>query len=81
MAAGVPAVASSAGSVPEVAGAAAVLVDPDDVDGWAAAITRLATDPDHRRAVVAAGDRHQARFTWRRAAADTLAVHDEVLGA
>jgi alpha-1,3-rhamnosyl/mannosyltransferase len=80
MAAGVPAVASSVGSLPEVAGAAAVLVDPEDVDGWAAAITRLATDPGHRAEVVKAGDRHQARFTWRRAAADTLAVHDEVLG-
>jgi glycosyltransferase involved in cell wall biosynthesis len=79
MAAGVPAVASSVGSVPEVTGDAAVLVGPDDVDGWAAAITELATDPERRAVVVEAGNRHQARFTWQRAAADTLAVHDEVL--
>jgi glycosyltransferase involved in cell wall biosynthesis len=79
MAAGVPAVASAVGSVPEVAGDAAVLVGPDDVDGWAAALTALATDDDHRRSLVARGDRHQARFTWRAAAEATLAVHDEVL--
>jgi glycosyltransferase involved in cell wall biosynthesis len=80
MAAGVPALVSAVGSVPEVAGAAAVLLDPDDADAWAAAITALATDEDHRAAVVARGDRHQARFTWRAAAEATLAVHDEVLG-
>jgi alpha-1,3-rhamnosyl/mannosyltransferase len=81
MASGVPAIASDAGSIPEVAGAAAVLVDPDDVDGWAGAITAIAEDPDHRAAVVAAGERHQDRFRWSRAALDTMAVHDEVLGA
>jgi glycosyltransferase involved in cell wall biosynthesis len=79
MAAGVPAVASAVGSVPEITGASAVLVAPDDVDGWAAAITAIATDPDRRAALVAAGDEHQARFTWRRAAEDTAAVHAEVL--
>ncbi len=81
MAAGVPAIASNAGSIPEVAGAAAVLVGPDDVDGWAAAITSVATDDDRRRALIAAGDRHQEVFRWSRAAAETMAVHDEVLRA
>jgi glycosyltransferase involved in cell wall biosynthesis len=79
MAAGVPAIASDAGSIPEVAGAAAVLVDPDDVDGWAAAITTVATDPDRRAQLVQAGDRHQERFRWGRAATETMAVHDQVL--
>jgi alpha-1,3-rhamnosyl/mannosyltransferase len=80
MAAGVPALASDVGSLPEVAGGAAVLLDPDDADGWAAAITAVAGDEDHRAALVAAGDRHQSRFTWTRTAQDTLAVHEEVLG-
>ena len=79
MAAGVPALASAVGSVPEVAGEAAVLLDPDDVEGWAAAIAALATDEAHRADLVARGARHQARFTWRAAAEATLAVHDEVL--
>jgi alpha-1,3-rhamnosyl/mannosyltransferase len=79
MAAGVPAVASAVGSVPEVTGDAAVLLDPGDVDGWAGAIAALATDGAHRADLVARGSRHQARFTWRAAAEATLAVHDEVL--
>ncbi len=79
MASGVPALASAAGSVPEVAGAAAVLLDPEDPDAWAAAITEVAADPERRFALVAAGLRHEAAFTWRRTAAATLAVHDEVL--
>jgi len=81
MAAGVPALASAVGSVPEVAGPAAVLLDPEDAEAWAAAITDVAADPDRRAALVTAGRAHQARFTWLRTAADTLAVHDEVLGA
>jgi glycosyltransferase involved in cell wall biosynthesis len=80
MAAGVPALASAVGSVPEVAGDAAVLVAPDDVDGWAAAITEVAGDPARRAALVDAGRRHQVQFTWRRTAEATMAVHDEVLG-
>jgi alpha-1,3-rhamnosyl/mannosyltransferase len=80
MAAGVPALASDAGSIPEVAGSAAVLVGPDDVDGWAAAITSSATDPDRRAALVAAGQERQDRFRWASSAAATMAVHDEVLG-
>lgn len=80
MAAGVPALVSATGSVPEIAGAAAVLLGPDDADGWAAAITAVAGDPDHRAELVAAGDAHQAAFTWRRCAAETAAVHREALG-
>ncbi len=81
MAAGVPAIASHAGSIPEVAGAAAVLVGPDDTDGWAAAITAVATDPDWRAGLIAAGDDHQSRFHWTHAARATRRVHDEILGA
>lgn len=80
MAAGVPAIASDAGSIPEVAGAAAVLVNPDDVDGWAAAITLVASDRDRHDALVQAGDLHQEQFRWARAASETMAIHDAVLG-
>lgn len=79
MAAGVPAIASDSGSIPEVAGDAAILIGPDDVDGWAAAISGLATNPQRRADMVAVGQRHQARFRWTTAARETLAVHDAVL--
>jgi glycosyltransferase involved in cell wall biosynthesis len=79
MAAGAPVVASAAGAIPEVVGSAALLVAPDDVDGWAAAIDELAADPDRRAEVAAAGLAHQAAFTWARTATETAAVHSEVL--
>jgi alpha-1,3-rhamnosyl/mannosyltransferase len=80
MAAGAPAVASAVGSVPEVVGDGAILVDPHDADAWAAAITTVTGDADARGALVAAGTARQARFTWRRTAEETAAVHAEVLG-
>ncbi|CAN5518866.1 glycosyltransferase family 1 protein [soil metagenome] len=80
MAAGTAVVASTAGSLREVVADAGVLVDPDDVDGWAEAITRVVGDPEMQASLVAAGDRRQDHFRWARAATETLAVHDEVLG-
>jgi alpha-1,3-rhamnosyl/mannosyltransferase len=80
MAAGVPALASDVGAVREVAGDAAVLLDPGDPDAWAAAIREVLGDDDRRAALVARGTAHQARFTWAATAEATRAVHDEVLG-
>ena len=79
MAAGVPALCSTAGALPEVVGGAAMLVDPDDVDGWAAAIDQVNRDDDLRTELVARGDAHQEHFRWDRVAADTERVYAEVL--
>jgi len=49
MACGAPVVTSKASSMPEVAGDAALLVDPEETDEIAAAIERLLGDPDLRR--------------------------------
>lgn len=68
MAAGAPIVASRAGSIPEVAGEAAVLVDPDDVEGLAAAIARVLTDDDERDRLIASGHDQVARFRWEETA-------------
>lgn len=79
MAAGTAVLASNAGSLPEVVGDGGVLLVPDDADAWAGAIEAVATDDEHRDAVVAAGARHQARFTWEATARATMAAHLEVL--
>ncbi len=79
MAAGTAVLASNAGSLPEVVGDGGVLVGPDDTDAWAGAIEAVATDDEHRAALVAAGARHQARFTWEATARATMAAHLEVL--
>lgn len=64
MRAGVPVVATRAGSVPEVVGDGALLVDPGDTDGLAAALERCLADDTARRDLVAAGSAWAARFSW-----------------
>lgn len=54
MARGTPVVASNATSIPEVCGDAALLVDPDDIDGMADALVRATTDDPVRSSLIAA---------------------------
>jgi alpha-1,3-rhamnosyl/mannosyltransferase len=63
MAAGVPVVAADATALPEVVGAAGVLVRPGDVGGWAAAIDRLLADEPERARLARAGRERAATFT------------------
>lgn len=67
MACDVPVVVSSRGALPEVAGDAGALVDPDDAEAMEAAIARL-LDPGEAAAAVTRGRVQAARFTWRAAA-------------
>ncbi len=64
MQAGRPVVASTAGSIPEIAGDAALLVDPADIDGLAAALVEASSDEPVRRRLVEAGHRQLGRFSW-----------------
>lgn len=75
MHAGCPVVASNRGSLPEVVGDAGVLVEANDIDGWASALATVLSDGDYRAALRAAGLEQAARFSWRRTAAATLALY------
>ncbi len=77
MACGVPVVCSSASSLPEVAGDAALLVDPHDEEGLAAAMERALADETLRAEMRARGLQQAARFTWDRAARQLLSVFDQ----
>lgn len=68
MACGTACVASTAGALPEVAGDAALVVAPEDVDGIAAALARLSGDARLRQDVSALARARAARFTWEAAA-------------
>ena len=68
MACGTPVVCSEASSLPEVAGDAALLVDPLDVDSWAAAMREALSDEELRRTLVARGLAQARRFSWEQAA-------------
>ena len=74
MACGTPVVCSDRSSLPEVAGDAALLVDPTDVDAISAAMTRALTDDGLRAEMVSRGLTQASRFTWERAARQLLSV-------
>jgi len=66
MALGTPVLTSDGGSLPEVAGDAALIVDPYDVAGMAAAIARLDSDADLRADLAARGPARAALFSAER---------------
>ncbi|MBA3298041.1 MAG: glycosyltransferase family 4 protein [Acidobacteria bacterium] len=66
---GVPVVASSRGSLPEVIGDAGLLADPDDRRAFAAAMRRLLEDPVLRRDLAHRGIDRSRRFDWNASAA------------
>lgn len=72
MSAGRPVVVADCGSLPEVTAGAAPVVDPDDVDGWVAALTTVLDDPDERARLVAAGSNVAASMTPQRTASALL---------
>jgi glycosyltransferase involved in cell wall biosynthesis len=75
-----PVVTSNLSSLPEVAGDAALLVDPYDIASIADGIRRAVTDEPLRQQLIAKGRARAKEFSWARAAAQTLAVYREVLG-
>ena len=80
MACGAPVVCSNRSSLPEVAGDAALLVDPLDVDALAAALAQVLSDETLRREMRARGLTQAAQFSWERTARETLAVYQKVRG-
>jgi glycosyltransferase involved in cell wall biosynthesis len=71
---GVPVITSNCSSMPEVAGAGGLLVDPNDASDIAAAMVELATDDALRQRLRAAALVQAAGFSWDGAAKQTLAV-------
>jgi glycosyltransferase involved in cell wall biosynthesis len=71
MSAGTPVVTTNVSSLPEVAGDAALFVDPADVPALRDALATLLTRPDRAEALRAAGRARAAQFTWERTAAAT----------
>jgi len=80
MACGCPVVASDRSSMPEVAGDAALLVDPDSVDEIARAIEEIACSPALRAEMRTRGILRARSFSWETSAQQTLEVFCEVLG-
>jgi alpha-1,3-rhamnosyl/mannosyltransferase len=75
MARGVPVVTSNGSSLPEVAGDAAVLVDPEDEASLTDALARVLGDPELRADLGRRGREQAARFSWAATARATLAAY------
>ncbi len=80
MACGAPVVVSSGGSLPEIVGDAAIVVPPDDVEGFRREIARVLSAPELARELREKGFRQAARYSWDRTATETLKVYREVTG-
>lgn len=75
---GVPVLTSTGSSLPEVAGDAALLVDPFDVSGIAEGMRRLLNDVSLRDDLARRGKRNVMRFSWERTASQVLEMLVEI---
>lgn len=75
---GLPVVCTTGGSLPEIAGDAALSVDPDDVGGMSKAIVKVLSDPELAQTMSRNGLEQAAQFTWEQTTAQMLAVYEQV---
>jgi glycosyltransferase involved in cell wall biosynthesis len=80
MACGTPVVTSDCSSLPEVAGGAALLVDPSDIHAIAEAALRLLDDEPLRQDLAARGIERAKQFSWMRTARETLEIYKSLCG-
>jgi glycosyltransferase involved in cell wall biosynthesis len=78
---GAPTLASRSTSIPEVAGDAAILLNPEDTDAWTNAMLRVAANRAERDQLVPAARAQASRFDWKRSAASLLQLYDEALAS
>lgn len=79
MAHGVPVLAADTGSIPEISGDAAVLVDPLDIDAMSGAIDRLMADDVFRRSLTERGRDRCAQFTWEKTADSLIELYRSLI--
>ncbi|MDR0993471.1 MAG: glycosyltransferase family 4 protein [Verrucomicrobiota bacterium] len=79
MACGTPVVCSNVTSLPEVAGSAALLVPPDDLDATVSALRRVLTDDAEAARLRAVGLEQARRFSWDAAADAVWQTYQEVM--
>lgn len=79
MACGIPVITSNISSMPEVAGDAALLVDPYDVSAISDTLRRLLADETLRADLIARGFMQAQQFTWARAARQLKDIYHRML--
>ncbi|SKA93123.1 Glycosyltransferase involved in cell wall bisynthesis [Prosthecobacter debontii] len=75
MACGCPVISSAAGSLTEVVGDAALIIDPESIDSIQNALAMMASDPNTRQRLIHAGFANSYRFDWRDNARKVLKIY------
>lgn len=81
MACGTPVVTSNVSSLPEVAGDAALLVDPYDIEAIAHAVQQILDDSDLKSQLIQRGYEQIKHFTWERSAQQLVEIYNRVLAS
>jgi glycosyltransferase involved in cell wall biosynthesis len=80
MASGLPVITSNTSSLAEIAGTAAITVDPTDTDAIADAIVNVASDEALRADLALRGLLRARAFSWTQTAKEMLAVYHRAAG-
>ena len=80
MGCGCPVICSTLSSLPEIAGEAALLIDPHDSSHLAATLARVLESPALQVDLRSRGLARAGQFSWDRTAAETVAVYQRVAG-
>ena len=78
---GAPTLTTRSTSIPEVAGKAAILLDPEDTEGWAQSMLRLAANTNERDQLSLAALDQSKRFDWKISAEALLQLYEEALAS
>ncbi len=79
MASGCPVICSDRGSLPEVAGEAAIYVDPDNIEQIVQALVKVFAENEFRYKLVKSGKKQARKFSWEKTARETFAVYKKVI--
>ena len=66
-------------SLPEVVGQSAILLDPEDIEGWTSAMLQLAANPAARDHLREAAKLRASQFNWQESANQLLQLYEEAL--
>lgn len=79
MACNVPVITSNTSSMPEVAGDAAVFVNPESVDEIVAALIRVENNPELQTELIAKGAKRSAEFSWTSSARQSIQIYENLV--
>ena len=80
MACGTPVIASNTSSIPEIAGEAALLIDPTDITAMSNAMQRLIDEPSLCQQLIESGRVRASQFNWQFSAKLMLTLLSKVVG-